>query len=126
MCASSICSQEQLTRFLKASHGNWRDSFYIECGRCERACAIRCHDLLFVIDDAATPIIVPIQDASNLWQDDIQKDECLGVMNVHVFHELYKNWILGHIRDPYLCPLTDIHLDESTDQTEKMGTFVNL
>lgn len=87
---------------------------------------MRCHDLLFAIDDSATPIIIPIQDASNLWQDEIQKDECLGVINVHVFHELYKNWILGHIRDPYLCPLTDIHLAGSTTQTEKMGTFVNL
>lgn len=122
----SVCSHEQLTRFLKSSHGNWRDSLYIECGNCNRACSVRCHDLLCVIDGSGTPIIIPTQDASNLWQDTIEKDECLGVMPVHVFHELYKDWILGHIRNPYLCPLTDIHLPDEPSETEKMGTFVNL
>lgn len=126
MYTSSVCSRDQLARFLKASHGNWRDSFYLECGRCERSCAIRCRDLLFTIDDAGTPIIIPIQDAADLWQDDIQKDECLGTMKLDIFQELYKNWILGHISDPYLCPMTDIHLEPVPSPTEKMSTFVNL
>ena len=121
-----ISSDAHLCKFLEATGNNWRNTIYIECGDCQRACSRRCHDLLCAFTEDAVPVIIPEHDATLLWHTTIDKSECLLTMSRARFCELYKGWIMRHIRNPAACPLSDLHVKWGKRNAADFPAFGNL
>lgn len=116
MVPSFISEDRHLCRFLQVSGNSWHNALYICCGNCPRAISRRCHDLLCVFDEQATPIFIPVQDAELLWHTPIDKGDCLAEMHRDVFVELYRSWLFRHLTDPSACPLAGFCEDPTLPQ----------
>ena len=106
-------SAQHLCQFMEATGNSWRNTLYIECGNCPRACSRDCQDMLCAFTVDATPVMIPVQEAERLWRLTIDKSECLSILPRTVFLELYKNWVLHNIRDPHSCFLREIQADKT-------------
>ena len=88
-CKSNI---KTIHRFLNATDGNWRNSFYIHCAVCRYEKEPNCGDFLFVPQPDGRPFLLPIHEAETAFGL-IDRGDCLGQMSNVMFGELYKKWL---------------------------------
>lgn len=123
---SFVSSHENIRRFLQATGCNWRSSVYLECRECEHRTSHHCHDLLCAFDERAEPVFMPLHDAEFYWDQTIDKSECLAVMPTSVFKELYGQWLLRHVQDPYKCFISDLRISYEPKSENAFPIFPNL
>jgi len=99
---SKMCS---LFSFFCAAKGNWRNSVYIECGKCQYGRQNPCDGFLLVPDYDGQPVLVPIGIIQRMTGIAADKDECKAILYRQDFETLYALWLEWHVRSSTECAL---------------------
>jgi len=94
-----------IAAFLKATHGNWRNSIYIECGGCQYGRQELCAGFLLAFDAEAKPIIIRAEQAFNTLGEMPQIDECAALLSRIGFEHLFVSWLVWIESSPHECVL---------------------
>lgn len=88
-------------RFLQATCCNWRNSFFIDCQRCDG-----CSGFLLSVNHNAVPSIIPVAVFEELSGETVDKYDCVGIMTLEGFQRFYTSWLVWNVEDPKRCSLT--------------------
>lgn len=99
----TLSSLEQLKHFYQVSDGNWKNAIYLFCDSCPLLSEQACKNLLCVFDIESKPVIIPVIDAESLWDETIDKSNCISVMGTQVFMKLHWKWFLENMENPFDC-----------------------
>ena len=67
-------------RFLQATCCNWRNSFFVDCHRCDG-----CSGFLLSVNHNAVPSIIPVAVFEELSGETVDKYDCVGIMTLEGF-----------------------------------------
>ena len=87
-------------RFLQATCCNWRNSFFIDCQRCDG-----CSGFLLSVNHNAVPAIIPVAVFEELSGETVDKYDCVGIMMLKGFQRFYTSWLVWNVEDPKRCSL---------------------
>ena len=76
-------------RFLQATCCNWRNSFFIDCQRCDG-----CSGFLLSVNHNAVPSIIPVAVFEELSGETVDKYDCVGIMTLEGFQRFYTSWLV--------------------------------
>lgn len=88
-------------RFLQATCCNWRNSFFIDCQRCDG-----CSGFLLSVNHNAVPAIIPVAVFEELSGETVDKYDCVGIMTLEGFQRFYTSWLVWNVEDPKRCSLS--------------------
>lgn len=100
-----ICIRCHLFPFLNSCGGNWRNSLFIECHK--KACGRRalCEGFLLAMDSDGRPIVADASELGRISGQEIDRNECAGILSRGDFEVLYAQWLRWTIDDPRSCAL---------------------
>lgn len=90
-------------RFLQATCCNWRNSFFIDCQRCDG-----CSGFLLSVNHNAVPSIIPVAVFEELSGETVDKYDCVGIMTLEGFQRFYTSWLVWNVEDPKRCSLSSL------------------
>lgn len=90
-------------RFLQATCCNWRNSFFIDCQRCDG-----CSGFLLSVNHNAVPSIIPVAVFEELSGETVDKYDCVGIMTLDGFQRFYTSWLVWNVEDPKRCSLSQL------------------
>lgn len=93
--------------FLYNASGNWRNSAYLDCGKCFYAKSPICPDFLFVPNQDGNPILLPAT-AAEAELGPIDKSECLFILSRVRFQVLYSSYLAQRVNSPTICPILQV------------------
>jgi len=97
-----------IAAFLKAAHGNWRNSIFVKCGGCKYGRQEPCSGFLLAFDAAARPVIIRIEQVSDAFGEIPQYDECAAQISGTIFEQLFASWLVWAADSPRECALCKI------------------
>lgn len=100
-------------RFLQATCCNWRNSFFIDCQRCDG-----CSGFLLSVNHNAVPSIIPVAVFEELSGETVDKYDCVGIMTLEGFQRFYTSWLVWNVEDPKRCSLRRCDMDHYKDIEE--------
>lgn len=94
-----------LYAFLHATRGNWRNAVFVECHSCPYGKTEFCAGFLLAPDADGQPIILAADTVREASGQEIDKAECLAVMNRENFESLFSLWLTWWMDSTKDCAL---------------------
>ena len=101
-------TNKELYRFMKAVRGNWHNALYLSCTN--NACTQHpnCGGFLMAADADGRLILIPADVMRSLTGEDIEPEECLGIMERRKFEALYSLYVEWHTVSQTDCSLLQL------------------
>ena len=90
-------------RFLQATCCNWRNSFFIDCQRCEGNTGILQSENHYDVQ-----AIIQVTEFEELSGETVDKYDCVGIMMLEGFQRFYTCWLVWNVEDPKRCSLSQL------------------
>lgn len=99
-------SYATVAAFLESAEGNYRNAIYVSC-RCNYTKS-DCGDFLFIPGYDCKPVILPVKDAEKFLGTQIDRSECITLMDSRTFILLYHKWIELTTSSAIDCPIQQL------------------